>query len=365
MDEKTAKYIENIGWRYETEHSMIRRMEHHDYQSRCIYMLTMTLADRSNPLLGTIKWQKTTRHKSDAAFIPSSLGKKVEEEWRSLCKAYPQLEIIHIQLMPEHLHVIIFIKEHIPKHLGNLVGIVKNRSNKHYWQMLTERNLLGAKGTETPPPLFSNNYQDTILSHSGQLQNMIDYVDQNPYRALVKQENPDLFKIVSEIKIDGQSFAAIGNQWLLDRAMKMQVRCHNNTTNENLRLIARQKQYFIERGKKGGVVVSPCISPGEKEIARAALDAGQPLIVLLENGFSPLYKPQGKYFEACAKGLLLMLAPWPYHMEKRKITRSQCIKLNQMAYTISTEPWTKELEQALMGDAAEPPRTGPCTPGGG
>lgn len=45
------------------------------------------------------------------------------------------------------------------------------------------------------------------------------------------------------------------------------------------------------------MLVSPCISPGEKQIAHAALDAGHPLIVLVENGFRPHYKPPGKYFD--------------------------------------------------------------------
>ena len=34
-----------------------------------------------------------------------------------------------------------------------------------------------------------------------------------------------------------------------------------------------------------------------------------PLIVFLENGFPPIYKPPKHYFEAYAEGRLLMLAP--------------------------------------------------------
>lgn len=412
MSEKKPKYIEGIGWRYEMEHSMTRRMQDHDYQSRCIYMLTLALADRSQPLLGRLALDA----QGEAILTPSALGEAVVREWYALQQEYPQLWIMRVQLMEEHLHVVVFVKERLPKHLGKLVGIVKNRSNKHYWAMLTAQGRLAPKGQQTPPPLFAENFQDTILTHEGQLETMLRYVDDNPKRAMTKRQNPELFKVVRELKVktmqprtmqpktmqpscnehnrpscyepnrpscnepnqpscnehnqpscneqnrpDSMSglcelgsltFAAIGNQWLLERGVKMQVRCHNNTTPENLRLIARQKEYFLSRGKKGGVVVSPCISAGEKEIARAALDAKQPLIVILENGFPPLYKPPGKYFEACAEGLLLMLAPWPYHMEKRTITRQQCLALNDMAATISNEPWTQELEQAmlLLGD---------------
>ena len=178
----------------------------------------------------------------------------------------------------------------------------------------------------------------------GQLANMIRYVQQNPLRAMIKREHPDLFRIVRELHFGGHTFAAIGNHWLLEHPMRMQVRC----TEANLKLIAKQKEYFLLRGDKGGVVVSPCISPGEKEIARAALDAQHPLIVILENGFPPLYKPPGKYFDACAKGLLLMLAPWPYHTERRTITREQCLALNSIACEICDEPWTSDKEQQLL-----------------
>lgn len=398
MSDKKPKYIEGVGWRYETEHNMTRRMQDHDYQSRCIYMLTLALADRSQPLLGRLELDA----QGEAMLTPSALGEAVVKEWYALEKDYPQLWIMRVQLMEEHLHVVVFVKEKLPKHLGKLVGIVKNRSNKHYWHALTAQGRLAPKGQQTPPPLFAENFQDTILTHEGQLDTMLQYVDDNPKRAMTKRQNPELFKVVSELRVkmmqpissdptcpissdptcpncsnptrptcsdpslhvsseQGQpvgmsglcelgslTFAAIGNQWLLERGVRMQVRCHNNSTPENLQLIALQKEYFLDRGKKGGVVVSPCISAGEKEIARAALDAKLPLIVILENGFPPLYKPPGKYFEACAEGLLLMLAPWPYHMEKRTITRQQCLALNDMAAAISNEPWTQELEQALQ-----------------
>lgn len=353
MSEKKPTYIEGIGWRYDTEHSMTRRMQDHDYQSRCIYMLTLALADRSQPRLGHLAIDA----QGDAILKPSALGESVAREWYDLEREYPQLRIMRVQLMEEHLHVVVFVKERLPKHLGKLVGIVKNRSNKHYWAMLTAQGRLAPKGQQTPPPLFAENFQDTILTHEGQLETMLRYVDDNPKRAMTKRQNPELFKVVRELRVkvmqpscneqNQLTFAAIGNQWLLERGVRMQVRCHNNSTPETLQLIARQKEYFLDRGKKGGVVVSPCISAGEKEIARAALDAKQPLIVILENGFPPLYKPPGKYFEACAEGLLLMLAPWPYHMDKRTITRQQCLALNNMAAAISNEPWTQELEQAM------------------
>ena len=82
------------------------------------------------------------------------------------------------------------------------------------------------------------------------------------------------------------------------------------------------------------MLVSPAISKGEKAIMRAAFEEGLPLIYLQENGFTDLAKPGGKRMDACAKGQLLILAPWEHHNEKIVIKRGQCLELNAMARVI-------------------------------
>ena len=62
-----------------------------------------------------------------------------------------------------------------------------------------------------------------------------------------------------------------------------------------------------------------------------------PLIYLQENGFTDLAKPGGKRMEACARGQLLILAPWEHHNEKITIKRGQCLQLNEMAKMICEE----------------------------
>lgn len=403
MPDKKLHYIDGVGWRYDKESTNTRRMYNHDYKARCIYMITITLADRSKPLLGTLRWKAP----GEATVDLTPLGERVSECWTLISKFHSEVRSIVLQIMPEHLHGVLFITQDQEDHLGEIVKGFKIGCSKAWWKL--EPSLLfesqGAAGAGTGvdalcapsynsangtqgtangtqgtiggtqgeplaapapsasssrilphskgakgPALFDFGYNDLVLLHEGQLGNMINYVMQNPMRALVKRDNPDLFRVVRDLQFGGHTFAAIGNHWLLERPMRMQVRCHNNTSETNLQLIARQKEYFLQRGQRGGVVVSPCISPGEREIARAALDAQQPLIVILENGFAPLYKPPGKYFEACAKGLLLMLAPWPHHNERRTITREQCLALNDMAYEICDEPWTDEMENLLIQD---------------
>lgn len=385
------RYIEGTGWRYDTEHSMHRRLAVHDYSTRCIYMLTLCVEGRV-PILGELRAEET------AHIVPTELGREVVRCWQEIPMHYPEVELRDFQLMPDHIHGLLFVTRDMEAHLGQIVKGFKIGCTKALWKLEDEGKGKGAAGrtaraaacsafcsadynpphlTEGPhltggqrltegasqagglhqaeglgrgqrakapqpakrAPLFEAGYQDSVLTGKDQLEHMVRYIKDNPRRLAMKRQHPDLFRVVSSQEIEGMHFAAIGNRWLAERPVRLQVRCHNNTSPINLELIARQKAYFLERASKGAVIVSPCISAGEKEIARAALDAGYPLIVILENGFPPMYKPPGQYFEACCQGRLLMLAPWPYHMEKHTITRSQCQELNEMARRLSTEPW--------------------------
>ena len=87
----------------------------------------------------------------------------------------------------------------------------------------------------------------------------------------------------------------------------------------------------------GATVISPCISEGERELARRAFAAGAKVITLQNKGFSPLYKPGGRFFEPCANGRLLMLAPvaWPYLPGAKPITRASSCTLNRIAQLIA------------------------------
>ncbi len=86
-------------------------------------------------------------------------------------------------------------------------------------------------------------------------------------------------------------------------------------------------------------MVNPCISQGEREIARRAFAAGAAMIALRNKGFSPFYKPEGTLFDRCAEGRLLMLAPaaWPYTPGKKQMTRDDACALNRIAQAIARD----------------------------
>ena len=331
MKSNPAIYVEGVGWRRERVASLLRRLKGHDYQGRCIYMITLCTEGRQ-PLLGRL--MRRTAAVASAYIEPTELGSEVERCWREIPKHYSEVSVLAFQVMPDHIHGILFVTHEMAVHLGKVINGFKVGCNRAYRRLVLEsseampqkqeqedrigrQRLAGSgegakqRGCKHPEHgmLFAPGYHDSVLRGKGQLENMFRYIADNPRRLAMKRDNSQLFRVVNSLKVGDRIFSAIGNRWLLEHPVRVQMRCYNNTTPENLRLIALQKEYFLVRGREGAVIISPCISAGEREIARAVLKENLPLIVLLKNGFPSLYKPPGQYFDACCDGRLLMLAP--------------------------------------------------------
>jgi REP element-mobilizing transposase RayT len=337
--------------------SMLRRCVGHDYKERMMYMVTMVTEGR-RPLFGTVVGHSDAPASSEHTprMELSDLGRRVEEEWKGIPRYYPQVEIIALQMMPDHLHGIIFIKEKMEKDLSRIIRGFKTGCNRSYRELVlgvppvmsvatesqqTEQNLRQPasktgrpKDDRTHGLLFARGFNDKLLLREGQLKRWLEYLSDNPRRLLMKREHPDLFRVQRGVMIDGQPFSSIGNRFLLDRPLKLQVQCSRRLTDEQ---IAERQEWWLRQARCGAVLVSPCISKGEKQVMRAAFDEGLPLIVLLENGFTDLAKPGGQRMAACARGQLLLLAPWEHHNERVTIRRDQCLALNDMTKKICEE----------------------------
>lgn len=396
--------------------SMMRRRDGHDYESRRMYLITLTIEGR-RPLLGRLAGDAEIPHGTEGAphIVLSPLGKAVEEAWMNISHYHPEVQVVALQLMPDHLHGILFVKECMGQHLGHVIKGFKAATHKAYRELLmdgaakvnlaatqsqrTEQQLLlqpqpsqqlplqqpsqqlllqqpsqqlplqrqplqphrppqlppqssqllplpAAEAQHSARPegkrdrtlddrkhglLWSRGYTDGILDSEGQLQRWKEYLRDNPRRLLMKRQRPELFRVQRNLQVGDEVFSAIGNRYLLERPVKLQVMCSRRLTDAE---IEEKKTYFLEQARQGAVLVSPSISKGEKAVMRAAFDAGYPLILLQENGFTDLAKPGGKRFDACAEGRLLILAPWEHHNERCTIRRDQCLTLNDMATMI-------------------------------
>ena len=323
--------------------SMQRRCVGHDYTERQMYMVTMVTEGRL-PLFGTVVGRSDAPEGSgDTPRTElSELGQRVEREWWGIPSYYPQVEILALQMMPDHLHGILFVKEKMEKDLSRIVRGFKTGCNRAYRELfpsvqsvVTQSQQTGQRQTEqndcTHGLLFARGYNDKLLLRQGQLERWMEYLRDNPRRLLMKREHPDLFRVQRGLTVGGQQFSAIGNRFLLDRPVRLQVQCSRHLTDEE---IAEKQAWWLSQARQGAVLVSPSISKGEKQVMRAAFNEGLPLIILQENGFTDLAKPGGKRMEACQSGQLLLLAPWEHHNERLAIRRDQCLSLNEMAKMI-------------------------------
>ena len=343
MDRKT--FEQQKAFAGERQPSMKRRCLDRDYRQRGMYMVTLVTEGRRK-LFGEVTGSSDAEPGS--ADVPhmvlSELGTAVTSCWQSIPEHYPDIKLLKLQMMPDHLHGIIFVQRQMDDHLGIVIKGFKTGCNKEYRRLMvgcvaTVLQHTGLQHTGQPQRhtghekglLFERNYNDRLLLREGQLQRWIDYLDDNPRRLLAKREHPDLFRVHFGLEVAGQKYAAIGNRFLLQRPWKLQVQCSRSLTQEE---IATKVDYFLSQARQGAVLVSPAISEGEKAVMRAALDAQLPLIFLSPNNITSFTKPGGTFIKACSCGDLLILAPWPDRSATPSLTRQECLTLNKMTETI-------------------------------
>ena len=212
-------------------------------------------------------------------------------------------------------------------------------------------------GTGDPFPIFTERPFIRPLSRRGQLQTMIRYIQMNPQRLATKRLKPGFFRVQKGIEIGGKLYDGVGNVALLMykefdtvhvRSMMVKTAEYGDSTPlrnyMNNRVLMARKQV---------VMISPFISPQEKQVMMVLLQEGHPFILLLGNGFNEYYKPADTLFDACAAGRLLILSPWAFKEGKHHISRSECVALNAIAEEICQDLNNGETETLKENDSSE------------
>ena len=329
------------------QHTMNRRLFSHDYRAVGTYMLTLVVEGRI-PLFG-----KLCGTADDPKVKLSALGETISDvEQKKISHYYPMVEVWKLCVMPDHLHLIVRVKAPLPegRHLGHVVSGFKSGCSRAWWALQDaaapcgEPQNTGASSAVPSAPvscgspqeataarrpvLFEKGYCDKILLRDGQLDNWKRYLDDNPRRLFIKRLHPEYFTVLHQVQLMDHPCQIIGNQFLLNIPDKAAVIVHRAYSDHEFE---DHLQKWLSLGEAGGVLISAAISPREKIVMREAMNRGYRLILLRENGFPPLYKPSGEAFNACSEGRLLQVSPWEYHMQRRTISREQCLFLNRLA----------------------------------
>lgn len=338
------------------------------YHGRGIYLITVCTENRE-PLLGVLQGETP-----EEAFVePTPLGKEVLRCWDAIPEIQKrfaaaksertgkvccrEIKLLARQLMPDHFHGIIFVEKEMDIALGDVIRGFMVGCTKAYNALLAPKgdhaasvtpSAYSPSTTPTPSskPLFEKGYHDRRLTRKGQLQNMIDYVRDNPRRLMLRRQNTGYFAVQRGVLFKGHKFSSVGNLILLDSSLKaVHVRRKFTET--------ERRDYMnacILSARRGIVLIGAFISEHEKLVRDGALREGLSVIQLCHEQFSNLYKPSGDLFDACITGRLLLLheetsalatTPTarparpslrnPYWETLRKITREQCKALNALA----------------------------------
>lgn len=308
--------------------SFNRRASWHDYKSRCVYMITMLKAPDIPPFSTVIN--SSSSNVISAKAILSPTGKIIHEALQKLQDVNPYLSIIREVIMPDHIHFLIMVKAPLTKPLGAYLASFKGNCSQALQP--ADRNALQPTDKKHRESMFTEGFNDKILFRAGQLENFVKYIEDNPRRLLLRRMFPEYFTRVCHIKIDGISFSAYGNLNLLRSPDKQAVKVSSKYSAEEL---CRLRRLWTETARSGGVLVSPFISPKEKDVRDEGIEQGAKIIRICPNGFGERYKPSGEDFRLCEQGRMLQLAPLEVHTEKFMLERRQALIMNEWAARIA------------------------------
>ena len=319
-----------------------------------IYHVTIIVPSRE-PLLGKLI---IPQDDPKQAYVQrTKLGNALVEKLLNHPTYYPEVQIVQYCLMPDHLHVILYVKRPMKQTFNTVVRSLWQAAKKlgrTYTPSInpeSDSGLTNGENTDAPFPIFTERPFVRPMSRRGQLQTMIHYVQMNPQRLATKKLTPELFWVQDNIEIAGRIYKGVGNADLLQRARYVPVHVRSMMVDEALHGDDKRLRDYMNgcvlAARQGAVMVSPFISEQEKAVMEVLLKEGLPFIYIADNGFRDYYKPQDSLFDAVARKQVLILTPWEYDAGKKRVSRAECVEMNKMAEEICTPSINSESDSEL------------------
>lgn len=261
----------------------------------------------------------------------------------------PAIQICAKQFMPDHLHVVVWVRKDLGKSIrqvaqGFRIGIRKIAEEMGVWRM--------DDGHVFQIPFIRT------LSRKGQKMRMIDYVHANPDDAWRRKMNPDMYVIRRNQHYAGLRFDCMGKARLLYYPDTQVVALSRSLSEEQ---INAEVQKALRRAERGVVTYCAAINDGEKAVTKAIRNAGYPLVVMMFDGFPPegseaarYFKPGGAYHKACGEGKLFLMAPMAENYMDSRLIELTDAELNMKAkvkgYSYQPLPHTSKRWRMIAGN---------------
>lgn len=279
-------------------HKYTRRKRGHDYYAPCRYHIIL----KKSPYccsFGSLHIPASRENLVEEVRIDhSKLGKIICGNIYSFTRKFPVVKINQYCVMPDHVHIFLWMSARSEKHLGFYIGMLKSLITKEYSEHCGK--------DLSHLDIFLENYTDKIIYPGMNFDIIFRYIKGNPYRLAIKKVYPKFFQRKTVFEVNGEDYEAYGNLFLLTHPFKKAVRAHrNNTLSQNEEL----KEEMFEHVAEGGILVSPFVNKVEKEIRAKTEEMAGKYIKLQAQPFGERYSPSGHYFDLCKQGRLLIIAP--------------------------------------------------------
>ena len=232
-----------------------------------IYHVTLTVPSRE-PLLGKLVIPENDPKK--AVVERTEMGKEIVHTIFHIQDIHPDVRVLQFCIMPDHIHVILYVTRTMNVGIKTVV--------RGWWQGVKKVSALSIDSNNIRDNQQSLSYIFTEipfirpLSRHGQLDTMFHYIRMNPQRLATKRLMPEYFRVQEGIEIAGRMYCGVGNAELLQRAKYMPVHVRRTMVEEAEHgYDQRLRDYMngcVLAARKGIVMVSPFISPKEKEVMR-------------------------------------------------------------------------------------------------
>lgn len=297
----------------------ILRAPWHDYTQRCIYMVTLNKFPGVKNF-GTLEgdFQIAVGQRGGSFVSESENGRAIKEVLRRFYTIEPNIRILQYSIMPDHVHILLFVEYPTREELGRIVARFKVEVNNK-------------AGIER---MFAKGFNDQILKKSRSLDTLYRYIRENPRRLAVRRAFPEYFRRTNSLRIGKEVYQAYGNFQLLENPFREQVVVHRADSEERRR---NNLEQWLYTASNGGVLVSPFISPAEKAVRDRADAIDGRFILIVPDRMDDRYKPVGHDFDLCESGRMLILSAGLNVGMGDSLTRRNCLAMNSLAAAICRE----------------------------
>jgi REP element-mobilizing transposase RayT len=128
---------------------------------------------------------------------PNEAGRMIQTAWEALPGKFPNIAMDEFVVMPNHFHGILVINEHpgtekdgVPRRaipqLGDMIGAFKSITTYQYIQGVNCKGWPGFNGQ-----VWQRNYWEHIIRNEAALEEIREYIRNNPARWEEDQLHPD------------------------------------------------------------------------------------------------------------------------------------------------------------------------------